>query len=119
MYPLIRRHHPCCKLQLSRVQGELDELAFFFKPTKGDDGCLAGCGFNKVQASLRAGNRCIMELEIRFDLPVLIVGAVTRRSLDQLFPDRLMSLIKTSEKIDDYHLDKIMASPLVSQIPST
>jgi len=28
MYPFIRRHHPCCKLQL---RGELDESAFFFK----------------------------------------------------------------------------------------
>jgi hypothetical protein len=51
---------------------------------------------------------------MRFDLRVLIAEAVARRSLEQLLPARLLPLIKTSEKIDDYHLGKIKSFGLTN-----
>ena len=54
MYPFIRRHHPCCKLQLPRVRGE---LALFFKPTKEGAGWVSercwvcGCVAEMLQRS--------------------------------------------------------------------
>jgi hypothetical protein len=40
MYPFIRRHDACSKLQLSRVRGKLDELALLLKPTEEGAGSL-------------------------------------------------------------------------------
>ena len=44
---------------------------------------------------------------MRFDLGMLVAEAVARRSLHQTFPARLLSLIKTSEKIDDNDLSNL------------
>jgi hypothetical protein len=49
-----------------------------------------------------------------FDLRVLIAEAVVRRSLEQMLPVRLLSLIKTSGKIDDYHLGKYFIAMIVT-----
>jgi hypothetical protein len=49
-----------------------------------------------------------------YDLRVLTVEAVVRRSLEQMLPARLLSLIKTSEKFDDYHLGKYFITMTVT-----
>ena len=115
MYPFIRRHDACSKLQLSRVRGKLDELALFLKPTEEGAGGLRARCLDKVQPPLRARIRSIQELQMRFDLGVLVAEAVARRSLHHLLPARLLPLIKTCEKIDSNHLCKVSVAALLQQ----
>ena len=62
MYPFIRRHDACSKLQLSRVRGNLADLVLFLTPTEEGAGSLgAGC-LDIVQPLLRARNRSIQLL---------------------------------------------------------
>jgi hypothetical protein len=69
MYPFIRRHDDCSKRQLSRVQGNLDELALLLKPTEEGAGRLGARCLYKVQPPLRVRNGSIQELQMRFAKP--------------------------------------------------
>jgi hypothetical protein len=62
------RQHTSAYVSIRQHTSVCSELALFLKLPKEGPRCLTGRCLNKIQAPLRAGDCCIQQLQMRFDL---------------------------------------------------